>query len=437
MSKKKIKNLLTNSIKVIVVVALACLGYKLNPISFLICIAASIVFNYFFEIQEKKRLHYLEEFKSAVLYMEQMVYSFKKRPKIRLALEDARKVGNDNIKKLIEQVEDMIDNKESENIYKEALGLIEERFKCKRIKSLHEFLIKVELRGGEYENYINIILKDIKDWNDRMLIFIQNVARVKRNVLISIFSTLITCGFIAYLVPAQYKYTSNGVYQLCSTILIVLMMASYYLVTQKMNIDWLEEGKGLSDNQVMRYYNVVEQGFRDYKSLKISEKLSYKKIKKRLEKELQKYFPDWIREVAMNLQNDTVQSAIENSYERAPFVLKRPIRKLLIDFEKYPVGIEPYDNLLVEFELDEVKSSMKMFYSINELGKDEAKEQISSIIDRNNKLAGHAEEMKMQDRIGASAMYASLPMIIGVVKIMVDMVLMISVFTSSIGNVLN
>ena len=44
------------------------------------------------------------------------------------------------------------------------------------------------------------------------------------------------------------------------------------------------------------------------------------------------------------------------------------IAKLLIDFEKYPVGIEPYDHLLKEFDLEEVVSSMKMFYSINELG---------------------------------------------------------------------
>ena len=106
-----------------------------------------------------------------------------------------------------------------------------------------------------------------------------------------------------------------------------------------------------------------------------------------MEKELSKYFPDWIREVAINLQNDTVQSAIENSYENSPFILQRPIRKLLLDFEKYPVGIEPYDNLLKEFDLDEIKSSMKMFYSINELGKEQSDQQINSILDRNNKFS--------------------------------------------------
>lgn len=173
------------------------------------------------------------------------------------------------------------------------------------------------------------------------------------------------------------------------------------------------------------------------KELSFMERISYKKLKKSLEKEILKAFPDWIRDVAINLQNDTVQSAIENSYKNAAFVLKRPIRKLLIDFEKYPIGIEPYDNFLKEFSLPDIKSSIKMFYSINELGKEQSDKQISSIIDRNNRMAQQAEEMKSRDQIGAAGMLTAIPMIVGVIKIMADMFLMILVFTSSILNAVN
>lgn len=182
---------------------------------------------------------------------------------------------------------------------------------------------------------------------------------------------------------------------------------------------------------------LAEKGYSDYGSLSVMEKLSYKKTVKTLEREIEKNFPDWIRDVAINLQNDTVQSAIENTYEKLPFVLKRPVRKLLVDFEKYPVGIEPYDLFLKEFQLDDIKSSVKMFYSINELGKEDTDKQISSIIDRNNKITRQAEEMKNKDRIGAATMYTALPMMIGVLKIMVDMLLMIVVFTASISNVIS
>ena len=395
------------------------------------------LFNLKLQKEERKRIILINRFKDVVLYMEQMVYSFKKQPKIRPALVDAQKVGTVQIKEIIEEAIVAIDTRDSENIYREALGIIEEQFKCKRIKSLHKFLIKIETHGGEYDNYIDILLDDIKEWNSRTLMFINDVNRVKRNVLISIFTTLTTCGFMTYLVPKEYCYTSNLIYQISSMIMIILMLASYVVVFKKLNFNWIEDYEVLDNNYVMKYYTLVEKGYANYKGLTFLEKLSYKKAKKRIENELLKAFPDWIRDVAINLQNDTVQSAIENSYDEAPFILKRPIRKLLLDFEKYPVGIEPYDNLLKEFDLDDVKSSMKMFYSINEMGKEQSDSQINSIIDRNNKLANQAEEMKNRDQIGVVSMYSTIPMLVGVVKIMLDMVLMIIVFTSSISNVVN
>ncbi len=435
--KTKVLKLIKDSAKVLLIILGICLAYKLNIISIILCMSAGVVFNYFYQKEEVKRNKLYERFKDAVLYMEQMIYSFKKQPKIRLALQDAQKIGSSEVKELLEEVIVNIDTKESNNIYEESLGLIEKEYECKRIKSLHKFLVKIEKHGGEYDNYIEILLSDIKDWNDRTLLFIKNVERVKRNVLISVFSTVITCGFMAYIVPSEYSYTPNLIYQLASTVMLLIMMGSYLLIVKKMNINWLKEGPTLNNNQVMRYYTLVERGYENYSGLSWMEKFSYKSAKRRMEKELSKCFPDWIREVAINLQNDTVQSAIENSYESAPFILQRPIRKLLLDFEKYPVGVEPYNNLLKELDLDEIKSSMKMFYSINELGKEQSDQQINSILDRNNKMVGHAEEMKNQDQIGTASLLSTIPMVVGIIKIMIDMILMIMVFTTSIGNAIN
>jgi len=315
------------------------------------------------------------------------------------------------------------------------LAIIEKEYNCGRIKSLHKFIIKIENYGGNYETYIDILLEDIKNWSDRTLTFIRNVDRTRRNVLISIASTLITCGFMAYLIPKDYKFTKHGLYQVCSMILIMAMIFTYLAITKRLNFDWLKEERALPDNMVIKYYALAEKGYNNISDLSFMERINYKKAKKRLEREIYKIFPDWIRDVAINLQNDTVQSAIEGSYEDTPFILKRPVRKLLIDFERYPVGIEPYDNVLKEFDLPDVKSSVKMFYSINELGREQSTKQIGAIIDRNNKLSGQTEEMKNKDRIGIAAMYSVIPMFLGVLKIIVDMLLMILVFTSSISEV--
>lgn len=242
---------------------------------------------------------------------------------------------------------------------------------------------------------------------------------------------------MAYLIPKEYQYTNHIIYQIVSTVMIILMLQIFLTVNKKLNYNWIKEKELMPENMVMKYYSLVERGQQGKRELSLLERMSYKKAKKSLENEIKKAFPDWIRDVAINLQNETVQSAIENSYENAAFVLKRPIRKLLIDFERYPIGIEPYDNFLSGFDLMEIKSSMKMFYSINQLGNEQSDKQIDAIIDRNNKMTRQAEEMKNKDRIGIAGMFSAIPMLIGVGKIMSDMVLMVIVFTSSISNVIN
>lgn len=430
-------NVLKDAVKILALVLMICLIYKLNVFSIFICIISTVIFQMFYEKEVKVKKIYLDKFHDAILYMEQIIYSFKKQPKIRMALSDAQKVSSNRMKEIIEEVIVNIDSKITENIYEESLDIIKNEYDCKRLSSLHEFIIKIEKHGGDYENYIDILLEDIKEWGDRVSLFIKSVDRVKRNVLISILSTLVTCGFMVYLIPNEYRYTSHMLYQICTTIMIIMMLVSYLFVYKKMNIDWILDRQTLSDNMIVKYYVLVEKAYKNYNSLSVLERMSYRKAKHKLEKEIKKVFPDWIRDVAINLQNDTVQSSIETSYEKLPFILKKPIRKLLVDFEKFPVGIEPYDNFLKEFDLDEIKSSVKMFYSINELGKWQSDKQINSIIDRNNKIIRQADEMKNKDRIGASSMFSAIPMILGVVKIMIDMILMIVVFTSSITNVIN
>ena len=420
---------------IIAIVVGIAFAYKLElPIVIAIGVITTLLMPMLYK-EEKKKSYYKKKFEDLISYMEQMCYSFKKSGKIRPSLIDAQKISDGEMKEIIEEVIVNIDSKMNEDIYEQALKILEEEYYCKRLISLHEFIIKIENYGGNYETYIDILLEDIKNWSDRTLTFIRNVDRTRRNVLISIASTLITCGFMAYLIPKDYKFTEHGLYQVCSMILIMAMIFTYLAITKRLNFDWLKEERALPDNMVIKYYALVEKGYNNISDLSFMERINYKKAKKRLEREIYKIFPDWIRDVAINLQNDTVQSAIEGSYEDTPFILKRPVRKLLIDFERYPVGIEPYDNVLKEFDLPDVKSSVKMFYSINELGREQSTKQIGAIIDRNNKLSGQTEEMKNKDRIGIAAMYSVIPMFLGVLKIIVDMLLMILVFTSSISEV--
>lgn len=420
---------------IIAIVVGIAFAYKLElPIVIAIGVITTLLMPMLYK-EEKKKSYYKKKFEDLRSYMEQMCYSFKKSGKIRPSLIDAQKISDGEMKEIIEEVIVNIDSKMNEDIYEQALKILEEEYYCKRLISLHEFIIKIEKQGGEFEEYINIILSDIKEWSDRTELFRRDIDRIRRNVLISIGATLLTCGFMAYLIPKEYSFTGNIVYQISSMIIILIMLVIYIFVYKKLNIDWLKEESFLNPEMVDKYYDLIMKSQNE--KIKFMDKLSINKVKKRMRREISKVFPDWLRQVALNLQQQTVQSSIENSYDDAPYILKRPIRHLLIDFEEYPIGIEPYDNFLQELDMPEIQSSLKMFYCINELSKEETYKQTNAIIDRNNKMLKQAEEMKNKDRIGLAGTLSAGPMMVGVVKIIIDMVLMILVFTSVLGNVMN
>ena len=420
---------------IIAIVVGIAFAYKLElPIVIAIGVITTLLMPMLYK-EEKKKSYYKKKFEDLRSYMEQMCYSFKKSGKIRPSLIDAQKISDGEMKEIIEEVIVNIDSKMNEYIYEQALKILEEEYYWKRLISLHEFIIKIEKQGGEFEEYINIILSDIKEWSDRTELFRRDIDRIRRNVLISIGATLLTCGFMAYLIPKEYSFTGNIVYQISSMIIILIMLVIYIFVYKKLNIDWLKEESFLNPEMVDKYYDLIMKSQNE--KIKFMDKLSINKVKKRMRREISKVFPDWLRQVALNLQQQTVQSSIENSYDDAPYILKRPIRHLLIDFEEYPIGIEPYDNFLQELDMPEIQSSLKMFYCINELSKEETYKQTNAIIDRNNKMLKQAEEMKNKDRIGLAGTLSAGPMMVGVVKIIIDMVLMILVFTSALGNVMN
>ena len=420
---------------IIAIVVGIAFAYKLElPIVIAIGVITTLLMPMLYK-EEKKKSYYKKKFEDLISYMEQMCYSFKKSGKIRPSLIDAQKISDGEMKEIIEEVIVNIDSKMNEDIYEQALKILEEEYYCKRLISLHEFIIKIEKQGGEFEEYINIILSDIKEWSDRTELFRRDIDRIRRNVLISIGATLLTCGFMAYLIPKEYSFTGNIVYQISSMIIILIMLVIYIFVYKKLNIDWLKEESFLNPEMVDKYYDLIMKSQNE--KIKFMDKFSINKFKKRMRREISKVFPDWLRQVALNLQQQTVQSSIENSYDDAPYILKRPIRHLLIDFEEYPIGIEPYDNFLQELDMPEIQSSLKMFYCINELSKEETYKQTNAIIDRNNKMLKQAEEMKNKDRIGLAGTLSAGPMMVGVVKIIIDMVLMILVFTSALGNVMN
>ena len=424
-----------------------------------------------------KYIYEQKKFTDAVDYMEYMLYEFKKKPKILYALRAAEDSCTGDIKKRIKKAIDYIENGVyRNNLYKEAFYFIEEGYDCERMAVIHQFLMKIEAEGGEYQDSLNIILDDVKSWTERTYEFQKEKANIKQKVLIVIILSLIMCAILTKVSAQVYDITGSMLYQSVTTGLLIAFIILFASVQKKLSGSWLI-GDATPRKKMFQQYALALAG--DVKTLRQKElpnaiiyaalgllflfggglfpvisqfkNLGYlliifagftyfikpssdiKAAKNNTIKEINKEFPSWFRNLAINLQKETVHVSIKQSLKDAPLVLKPSLISLIKELDDDPVTMKPYINFLSTFELPDISSAMKMLYSLNEAGQDEVVTQINTLVTRNNQLLEKSEKLKNSDSIAITGYLVVLPMVFSLVKMIVDMALILVGFIGSVG----
>lgn len=425
--------------------------------------------------------HEHDKFDDVADYLQQLGTSFLKTKKIRNSLEEVAYIlkGRRIYDTLLESI-DYIDNERSDTLFEDAFAIIEKEYGCEKMKALHKFLIKVEKEGGAFESTLSLMMEDIQIWIQRTYIYQGRRKSTHTAILMGIIMSLIMCGVLNNYIPDNIEFNrsdgtvgymslaiyGNIIYQIVSTIFLALMIGIYTLTQTIMQGSWLTE-KGVrkdkdiaKDYKYVKYFNLKNETIRYMIwviPMSIASAVSYfilhqntfaaifafcalyyltfpkrkrKSAKKRLERDLQKSFPDWVRDVSISLNTQTVQNAIILSEEKAPTVMKPAIHKLIEDFTADPVSYEPWSNFLDEYDFPEAKSAARMFYSINELSGESAKMQIDSLIKRNAKSIQEAEDKKAEDEITTLGYMVIVPMVISILKLMVDLFLLVFSFVN-------
>ena len=412
-----------------------------------------------------KYVYEQKKFDDATSYMEQMIYAFKKRPKILAALQETLTTADGRMAEVITDAINYIQEGVCEqNLYEEAFKIIEDEYYCTRIKALHSFMAKIEESGGTYDNSINILLYDIQSWSERVYIFQKERKNIKVRIALSLVLSLVICGLTLAMLPSEFSITNVFVYQITTTALIAVFMIIYTITQSKLNGSWLQtpitkkEVESLKrDYKTVATYNVkaatnktipvtvvglviaivlllLKQNvyaaivgvvaFMIYRQPKAKKKGA----KKRVEREIEKEFPSWLRDIAISLQSRTVHVAIKESVPKASVILQPALNQLLIDFNDNPTGIEPYMDFMSEFNLPDIKSAMKMLHSLNNTGREDSEKQINAMIERNNKLVEKSENLKNEDSLAGINFLTTIPMLIASIKLVFDMLLVIIQF---------
>ena len=440
------------------------LKWYFNMVIIMTCILCVPVIFYV----SRKNMYESKRFHDVTNYMEQLLYSFRRKKKILTSLEDVSvsfEGDNGNMKKVIDEAIEYIRTSEtSGDIYREALDIIEKEYSNDRLRNVHNFLIAVENNGGAVENPVDLLLDERAMWDQRVHSFQKERNATKRNITLSIVFSLCLCFFILFILNSdslsQLQIIQNPIVQITSTLVILFNVLLYTKIINKLSQSWLKHEKKHSEYQVLKDYFYVTE-FDKKKELKtsvlfsllfvpviiigfvlskyvllavgiiaflfclFSSTISYRASRKSTIKEIEKTFPQWLMELALILQGDNVQVAISKTLDTAPVVLRPELHKLVEGFEKEPHSIIPYNKFLEEFDLPEIKSAMRMLYSITTTGTGNVDEQITDLIKKQNVLMDKSEKISNEDHLAGFSTLSMIPMLFCILKSVADMTILV------------
>lgn len=453
--------------------------YKLNLIFSIIVILSAIIVlpgiltAYYRNKYEEKHIS------DAETYIEQMLYSFKRSSKIVVALRDALIVfpSGHMHDKIVEAMEYMRSSGDDPRVYEHALSIIEDAYPCRRIQSLHRYMIKVEGVGGDHDAGINALLRDRRLWIDRNDAFRKQCSGVIREIIISIVFSMIMACVVVYLMPSDvYNISSNLIYQILTTVFVVICMIvvrlTYSTTVIKLDdrddethermakrLEWLRNydpkvERAKSRTSLIMYgalgalgailWIIPKESFDAQIGSTIQnvgmiltiagvlasvwfgflrQTLAVRSAKKAIQREIEKVYPDWLLELTLLLQTDNMHVAIEKTLADAPAVLRQDLEDLADDIMVNPNDLTPYAAFFNFLNLPSVRSSMKLLYSMAEFGSTDESLQLAELVERNHILMDKAEQYKNDDKIALVFSIKFLPALASSLKMLVDMLI--------------
>lgn len=419
-------------------------------------------------VSQFKRVFEIRRFEDISAYMEQMLYSFKRRNKILSALEDTLSIFAENkqgaIYQSIESAIECIKTEKDSNIYEKAFTYIEDSHGCNRLRKLHRFLINVENSGGDCERSVDILLDDRNLWVDRMNLLQRERKNIKVKTLIGLGMSFLVCGMAVYMLPKDFDVTALAASQIVTSIALLGNFLVWYFVDKKMSgailgeetdYDWQavkrsydhifhEDAKGKKKKQLIISGILLACVFAGYVMLGIqgavifavllvlaltNNKRRYKLAFAKVKKEVEKAFPEWLMHLSLKLQSDNLFVAMSETVADAPMILQEELNNLLEKLAVEPDSLEPFMGFMNKLYLPDVTSAMRMLYSLGAYGSADREEQIAALNKRNITLMDRAETLRMEDRLMGVGMLVLAPMLTGVLKMITDLALMVTLIT--------
>ena len=435
-------------------------------LAFILCLPSMIITRFKYGYEKCR-------FNDTVSYMEHLIYSFRKRRKIQVALEDVYEVSEGNVKRTIKKMLKFMESGKSKaGLYNDTLAFMQREYNCSRLRTVHSYLVEVEMHGGDCEKSLSILLRDIRDWSMRTLEYQQERKNLKGKITISIILAMLTCGLMLNLIPEEYveMIIQKPLYQVATTVVLILCVLLYVYSSNKLGGSYLDleidkdvTRRALKDMNYVDTFKekdhikpaviktclmlpllAVEFYFNIYWGmlptgiltvfLLFEPQVRRNRARKRVIREINKMFPTWIRNLVLHLQTDNVQIAIRNSLGNCPEILKKEVTRLLVRLDSDPTSMVPYQRFLENYEVSNLKLSVNFLYALSEFGSNDMLSQLDYLIEQNDQLTINEEKIRNEDALAGMSALILAPMLISVLKLIVDLTLLFETFMGYISD---
>lgn len=428
------------------------------------------------------QMYQINRFNMVVNYLDNLIPIFKNKPVIASAWKDVLDLTDGRMHELLDAAIKYLETN-TDDVTPEltAFQIIEREFPNSRIHAVHQMMYTIVRQNTRsYQQSVDNMYYDVQGWISRTYNFQKDLKnRRTKMILLCLMTMGCNCMF-------TFMYGSGGdmfagftemaMYQISTFIFLTVMLIMISMVMIKMNGAWLVDDK--VDTQTNRYEKAFDRAvihpnpkpskpqlvmagifgalaaymYISTKSIPaflgiglisfmliMQNKMRYNTAKSTIQRAMEIEFPTWLRDVALNLQNMTVINSIESSKVTVTPIFAYYIDIFLKRIKENPTSIKPFNDFLDVCDLPNIKSSMKVLFTMQNLREDQIMEQSNSLIMRNQSMIAKSEQLKNEDSIGAIESLGFLPVVMLSLQLLVSMammfVYMMNYLSSAMGSI--
>jgi hypothetical protein len=287
---------------------------------------------------------------------------------------------------------------------------------------IHEFAMRVEKRGGEFEAEMKLLSEKREKWEKRTE-HCQNAMRITLYSAVLLYVTMIlVCAFVQRMMPSDLSVLATRLSQASEVIFILLFYLFVYRVISNLAGGWMKKEVCMGEEKAKRHLAYLEKwnpenwkGADYLKKFMFLHRLYYWILLQKVKKEISFAFPRWLFDVCLLMQKYNITVSVTESLKTAPPILKEEIRKLLEQLKRNPSGVDAYLSFLEQYRIPNVKTTMRMLVAIQNGTAGDMHAQMEHLIAHNMNMIDEMDAKETELRDAWNVRYNIYPMIPGAI----------------------